>query len=273
MKIHLRFLSAALLASGSLATAQNLVAAAQAVDPFVRNNNPVAGVEAEDEEADLPAYVSLCYESFSLPLADAATLRREGLPDAALYAELVKRTEAGTVTQEQFAMLCARSGEKAMMETISEQIYPTEFIHRNKPDPVPAPKDGEKTGGQPTTTPAPIPKPESQAPALPSSFETRNTGFTLEIEPTIGGSGKIIDLRFAPDTVHLVDRSKFGQGSSETEMPVFESQRVMTALTLHTGIPMMVGTLSRPPASKLDADSAKKVWFTFITAKIIKVPR
>lgn len=273
MKIHLQFLSAALLASGSIALGQNaLVAAAQAVDPFVRNDQRVVEVEPEDD--DLPAYVSICYESFSLPLADAAILRREGLPDPALYEELVKRTEGGTVTQEQFAIICARSGEKAMLESISEQIYPTEFMHRNETAPVPAPANTPNTGGQAAPPAAPRKeKPESPAPALPTAFETRNTGFTLEVEPTIGGNSKVIDLRFAPELVNLVDRTKYGQGASETEMPNFESQRAITALTLHTGVPMMIGTPGRPPVSKLDADSAKKVWFAFITAKIIKVPR
>lgn len=274
MKIHLHFLSVALLASGSLASAQSIaMAAAQAADPFVRNNPQAAAVE-EDERDNLPAYVSICYESFSLPLADAAALRREGLPDAALYAELVKRTEGGTVNQEHFAIVCARSGEKALLESISEQIYPTEFepgLHPPTPAPTPAPgADGSKPAGQAAAVDPPQGAP---IPATPTSFETRNTGFTLEVEPTIGGNSNIIDMRFAPDAVAMVDRSKFGQGLSETETPVFESQRINTALTMKSGVPMMIGTPSRPPLSKLDPDSAKKVWFAFITATVVKVPR
>jgi hypothetical protein len=270
MKIQLYLLSAALLMGGSMATAQSvLTAAAQAPDPFVRNNHVVAA-EVVDEEADLPAYVSVCYEAFSLPMADAAILRREGLPDAALYGELVKRTEGGTVTQEHFAIICARSGEKAVLENISEQIYPTEY-EPGAPAPKPATADGSKPGGQPA--PAPVATQGPPVPALPTSFETRHAGFSLEIEPMIGGGDKIIDIRFAPDFVNLVDRAKFGQGASETEMPIFESQRLTTALTLKSGVPMMIGTPSRPPVSKLDPDSAKKVWFAFITATVVKVPR
>lgn len=251
-----------------------MVAAAQAADPFVRNNQPVAA--AEEQQDDHPKYVSICYEAFSLPLADAATLRREGLPDAALYLELVKRTEGGTVNQEHFAILCSRSGEKAMLENISEQIYPTEYEPGSAalaptPAPEPAAADGSKPAAQPAPAPAAAQGP--LVPALPTSFETRNTGFTLEVEATIGGNSNIIDMRFAPDFVNLVDRVKFGQGASETEMPTFESQRLTTALTLKSGVPMMIGTPSRPLVSKLDPDSAKKVWFAFITATVVKVPR
>lgn len=279
MKLHLHLLSAALLTGGSFVGAQVPGAPPPpAADPFVRND-PTAGggTEVFISQSDRPRYVSICYEAFSLPMADAADLRRQSMPDAQLYQELVNRTKGGSATQEYFSVVCARSGERATLENISELIYPTEFDDRNAreenaatPDPK-DPKDA-KDPKDSKQTPTPKTEPESAAPALPSSFETRNVGFTLEIEPTIGGNDTIIDLRFAPDTVTFVDRAKWGQGSSSTEMPVFESQRMTTALTLRSGVPMLTGTPSRPPASQQDSDAAKKVWFAFVTGDIKEVP-
>ena len=161
-----------------------------------------------------------------------------------------------------------------MLENISEYIYPTEYAHRNRAEPVPqAPKTDNTDGAKTAAAPAKPAPPESPAPALPDAFETRNTGFTLEIEPTIGGNDKIIDLRFAPDIVTMVERVKWGQGASEAEMPVFESQRLTTALSTRSGVPIFVGTPSRPPVSKQDADSGKRIWFAFVTPTIVKVPR
>ena len=80
-----------------------------------------------------------------------------------------------------------------------------------------------------------------------------------------------MDLRLSPALVTLVDRTKWGQGVSETEMPVFESQQMNLAVTLLSGQPLLLGTPSQPPASKVDADSANRVWFSFVTADVVSV--
>ena len=84
----------------------------------------------------------------------------------------------------------------------------------------------------------------------------------------MGENDEFIDLQLSPETVTLVDRVSWGQG---TEVPIFETQRVITALTLISGQPRLVCTPSRPPVSKADADSANRVWFSFVTADIIPV--
>jgi hypothetical protein len=248
--------------------AQGNPATPPAADPFVRN----PGQEAAGEAALVPKVVSVCVETFSVELADAAALYHKKLPDSKVYAELTARVGKGQAKQEAFTVIRARSGEKALVENISEFIYPTEFDHGNAPNTTPAPpipSDGTKPAiPTPPATPAP---PTVTAPVMPTSFETRNTGVTLEIEPTIGDNDEIIDLRIIPDRVTLVERVKWGQGVSETEMPIFETQRMTLATTLIAGQPQMLGTPSRPPVSKVDADSANRVWVSFVTADIIGV--
>lgn len=265
--------TARFLLAGILATAP-LHAAAPGADPFVRN--PAGEPVVEDFT---PKLVSVCYETFSLDLADAAAIYREKLSDTKLYAELTARVAKGQAKQETFTVIRARSGEKAIVESISEMIYPTEYEHGNGPTPS-RPKSPPPQEGKPAPAPAPAPTTNFKAPAapagyfaptLPTSFETRNVGITVEIEPTIGMGDQIIDLRFLPDVVTFAERSKWGQGVSETEMPNFETQRLTTAVTLITGQPALVGTPSRPPVSKVDADAAKRVWFAFVTADVIPV--
>lgn len=242
-------------------------------DPFVRTETAESQAE---KNLDAPAVTSICFETFSLPLADAAALYRQKLSDSALYVELTARVEKGQAKQESFAVVRARSGEKAILESISETIYPTEYDHGNGPTVKQPPEvDQFQEGGKDPVPVPPAPGPAAPAgyfaPVLPNSFETRNSGTTIEVEPYIGGRNEIVDLRISPDLVTLVDRVKWGQGVSETEFPIFESQRLSTAATLIPGQPQLLGTPSRPPVSKVDADSANRVWFAFVTADVISV--
>lgn len=266
--------SACLLFSGVLAITP-LHAQGPAADPFVR-----AAPGQPAEEDNTLAWVSICYETFSLDIGEAAELYHKKMGDTKMYAEIKARVAKGQAKLETFTVIRARSGEKALVESISELIYPTEFEHGNGPTPSdPSPTRANiKEGTNPTIPPqvatnhfAPAAPAGYFAPILPTSFETRNTGVTLEVEPTISRNNQIIDLRFAPDNVTFVERSKWGQGVSEAELPVFESQRITTAVTLYDGQPQLVGTPNQPPVSKVNADSAKRVWFAFVTADVVRV--
>jgi len=219
--------------------AQNTVAE----DPFVRK----AATKAAPTNST-PKYASICYEAFSLDLADAAALYRQKLGDGKLYAELTARVAKGKAKQESFAVVRTKSGQRANLESISEFTYPTEFA---------PPVSG--TPKSPTT------------PIGPCAFETRNVGFSLDVEATISDGDDFVDLRLSPQTVTLADRISWGQGASQTELPLFETQRVTTSLTLISGQPQLACTPSRPPVSKADADSANRVWFSFVTVDIISV--
>jgi hypothetical protein len=288
MKIRTAILSAGLLAS-SLAPAQNAIpgapgntpapppaasnpppAAPAPVDPFAREQ---PGQPTPQQQADRgPRHLSVCVESFSLDMAEAARLQRTVTDDAKLYQEILARVSKGTATQEHFGIVCARSGERATVENVAEFIHPTEYRFDDGAKPAAAspatPPSGRPPAPAPTANPA---SPSSHLPPLATSFETRNTGFTLEIEPTLGQSNDIIDLRISPQIVTLVDRSKWGKGDSEIEMPEYESQTLNLALTVRPRVPVLMGTPSRPPVSKVDPASAKKVWFSFVTVSVIKV--
>jgi general secretion pathway protein D len=153
--------------------------------------------------------------------------------------------------------ITARSGEKALIEIIREFIYPTEYEPPELPNSIGGGVggDGGGLGGNAGIFPV--------TPATPTSFETRNTGVTLEIEPTIGGNDFVIDLRFAPDIVEFEGFVNYGSpiqspatdflGNPTTvtitenriEMPVFSSRRVTTALTIYDGYTVAVGGLMR----------------------------
>ncbi len=154
----------------------------------------------------------------------------------------------------------AKSGQKATIEIVREFIYPTEY----EPPELPLSTGssfggggvlglGGLGGGGGGSFPV--------TPATPTAFQTRNTGVTLEIEPTIGANDFVIDLRFAPEIVEFEGFINYGspiQSSStdalgnpvtnvitenRIEMPVFSARRVNTALTIYDGYTVAVGGL------------------------------
>jgi general secretion pathway protein D len=102
--------------------------------------------------------------------------------------------------------IMAKSGQKATIEIIREFIYPTEYEPPELPNSVGATGGGGGglggLGGGAGIFPV--------TPATPTSFEPRNTGVTLEIEPTLGGNNSVIDLRFAPEIVEFEGFINYG---------------------------------------------------------------
>ena len=157
----------------------------------------------------------------------------------------------------------ARSGEKATIEVIREFIYPTEYEPPELPNSVGA---TGQAGGAAQQGAAIFPV----TPATPTAFETRNTGVTLEIEPTIGDQNYTIDLRFAPEIVEFEGFINYGSPiqspatdalgnpitvtitDNRIEMPVFSTRRVTTALTIYDGYTVAVGGLMREDVQNVE---------------------
>ncbi|MFD0895826.1 hypothetical protein KBB96_07755 [Luteolibacter ambystomatis] len=233
--------------------------------------------------------LAIRYETFSLGLADAAALTRENPRDSELYAKLVAMIAKKEAKQEALVLLRSKSGQKATAESISEQTYVTEYEPPELPEAVGASfitrKGPEIKNPDGTTARQPAQMPNAAAledapsvselsglatPASPSSFQARNVGDTLEIEPILSEDNRLIDLRLVPERITRTGNSTWGQGLSKVEMPEFESQRVNTSATLEIGKPFLVGTVNRPPVSKEDGDSANRIWFAFVTANFAK---
>ena len=162
----------------------------------------------------------------------------------------------------------ARSGQKATIEIIREFIYPTEYEPPELPNSVGQQGGGFFGGGGITGGGGGGSFPVT--PATPTAFETRNTGVTLEIEPTIGENDFVIDLRFVPEIVEFEGFINYGSpiqspstdalGNPVTaiitenriEMPVFSTRRVNSALTIYDGYTVAVGGLMREDVQNVE---------------------
>ncbi len=170
----------------------------------------------------------------------------------------------------------AKSGQVATIEIIREFIYPTEYEPPELPNRVgigggfggggiinPLDPFG---GGQAAQSAGIFPV----TPATPTAFETRNTGVTLEIEPTLGADDYTINLRFVPEIVEFEGfvnygspiqspgTDAFGNPSPVTitenriEQPVFSARRVNTSLTIYDGHTVAVGGLMREDVQNVE---------------------
>lgn len=159
----------------------------------------------------------------------------------------------------------ARSGQKATIEVIREFIYPTEYEPPELPNSV-GTSGGSLLGGLGGSSGGSFPV----TPATPTAFETKNTGVTLEIEPTIGENDFVIDLRFLPEIVEFEGFINYGSPiqspstdifgnavnavitENRIEMPVFSKRSVTTSLTIYDGYTVAVGGLMREDVQNVE---------------------
>jgi len=150
----------------------------------------------------------------------------------------------------------ARSGQRAKIEVIREFIYPTEY----DPPEIPNSFGGNDEGGGSSGGAFPV------TPATPTAFETRNTGVTLEVDPVLGADEFTIDLNLAPEVVEFDGFINYGSPintvattiatslsrpepvvitENRIEMPIFNTRKVTTQVTIWDGQTVALGGLIR----------------------------
>ncbi|GHC43710.1 hypothetical protein [Roseibacillus persicicus] len=195
------------------------------------------------EHLNLPKQIRVMVEYIEVPLPELTKLLaepRKSANDGDLRETVGKLVEAGTAKHQETQFIIARSGETATTEGILEYIYPKEY----EPSEVP----NEISSNQDTGQAMEIAKMVA-TPPTPTAFETRNTGSTLEIQPTIGADDKTIDLRLAPELVEHIRNEIWSEwngvhGKAPIQMPLFSSARINTGLTLINGQYCLAGTTS-----------------------------
>jgi len=161
-----------------------------------------------------------------------------------------------------------KSGNKAQIEIIREFRYPTEFD--------PPQLGGQGGGGGAAAGGAAVvgvggPQfSQPVTPTTPTTFETRNTGVTLEVEPVIGPDGYTIDLTLQPQVVEFEGFVNYGSpiqttsvtalGISQTTIltpnvinqPIFSVRKVTTSVTVFDGATVVLGGLMREDVQKVE---------------------
>jgi hypothetical protein len=279
-----------------------LALAQASADPFRASPAPAAGGAVD--MASLPKTVVLTYQTFCLPQATAHALMLEHKAQDELLTAVQAEYAAKHATLEQLTVLRTKSGQRARVEEINDYPFFTEVdppqipqtLHlgpmgdqpvKKKPT---APATSTESAGneagnvpkpsaanQPTpAVPAPKPSKSNATPSnsgigiitnmTPTTFEVRNLGHTLEVDPVIGEDLQTVDLTISPETVTRIGSTPHGQGMMR---PVFRAQKFNTSVTLNTGHSMFLGTQSPPIHTGVPgANETDLVCLSFVTPTI-----
>ncbi|MFZ9964389.1 MAG: Amuc_1098 family type IV pilus outer membrane protein [Terrimicrobiaceae bacterium] len=150
----------------------------------------------------------------------------------------------------------SKSGARALIEIIRDFRYPTEF----------EPPQVSGTNGSQYT---PV------VPNTPAGWETKHTGITLEVEPTIGPDNYTIELVLAPRVIEFEGFINYGSPINATvqyvdplaiiprpsgtfeatpntmNQPVFSTREVTTQVSIYDGQTVALGGLMREDVQKV----------------------
>jgi len=228
-----------------------------------------------------PEVVQVVYEVFSLNQSEAAASQREALTDREMYAKMVAGLEGGKVKQEKLQAIRTISGQTAKSEHVSELIYATEYEPPELPNSVgvavnsPAATKEEPSGKEviealksgPGWSQGVFPATST----IGTAFDTMPLGDTLEVEPQVGNKDPIdVSIRLASSHIKLAGYEAWGQGLSEAKMPRFSVQKVYSGVTVQSGVPTLIGTIS-PSLDEQAKEGEERVWFAFITVTVVEV--
>lgn len=238
---------------------------AEEADPFGggggdENRVPrIVRIQAEFIEVSHDKLIELLLDE-EPPSADATPLRKR-------LQEMVRGGEAKLL--ETMLVNC-RSGEKTTVESIQEFTYPTEYEPWELPNEVDAPDKPQGLSPSDRQGLAAL-----VAPATPRSFQTRNLGSTLQVEPIIGSNDKLVDLDFTPDMVWHTGDTIWGERKDPAgnvcriALPDMFSMRLSTKLTCIHGQFNLAGVLS-PKDAKGETDTSRKV-MVFVRCQVLEV--
>jgi general secretion pathway protein D len=154
-----------------------------------------------------------------------------------------------------------KSGQRAVIEIVREFRYPTTFTQPQ------VPSIGSSTTVLNGVVPVVV------TPTTPQTFETRNTGVTLEVEPVVGPDGVTIDLNLVPQVVEFEGFINYGSpinavGVSTVgvisrsqpvlltenviNQPVFSTRKVTTNVSVWDGQTVVIGGLMREDVQKTE---------------------
>jgi hypothetical protein len=234
------------------------LAAAQTADgvptPFEKAPDPDGGTFAENPSDGAMKslqvqleYIELSHEALTSLMflaepktSDAASLRKR-------LQEMVENNEARIL---ETLIAVGESDGKLTSESVSEFIYPTEY----EPPSMPCggdPKDPSSFGN-------------SITPMMPTAFDTRNIGSSLEAEPIASVDGNTVKIRLATEltwhtgnTTWLEDKDTIGN-NHQAQMPNFYSLRLKTSVTCVKSQYTLVAVQS-PKDDKGEVDMTRKV--------------
>lgn len=183
-------------------------------------------------------------------------LKKHAMDGAACLAELKPLIVDKEATLEHLATINVQSGVRATHESGLIHYYGTEFVPPSEGTPAQPSEDPKMAG-----TPA---KPAGLAGT--TSFEARNLGFRLELEPTVSADNAFSDLTLAPEFVSMTGNLKDKNWNEHyPDVPVFSMQKITTGYTQVIGTTHLIGTMNPPGETGVNGHKDEgRMWLLFM---------
>lgn len=177
--------------------------------------------------------VRVSVQYVELPHADLTLLLADSPGNAALHGKAMEMVRANKARIVETCIGVCQSGEKATVESVREEVFPTE---------VTPPGISYSIGNSPSNSVPPWLSETIYSPKHRSytAFETHNTATMLEMEVNVSEGERFVDLRLVPEFVsrlrlETMREYKDERGDSSVRMPIYETWRANTQLTLRSG--------------------------------------
>lgn len=191
----------------------------------------------------------LTFEVFSVPLLQAAEMKRARKGDAVVYQEVIDLVRTQKAFQDKLMEVRGQAGQEASVEVIREYVYPTSF---NPPE----------VGNLPQNLPDDFEDYDKFiTPAVLTDFETRNLGDAVEVslqEQVDESDAMSGTLKFSH--VSLIELEKWGKEESEVATPRFDVQALSASVRFERDTPLLVGSLADPTEGR-----ENHIWMVFAT--------
>ncbi len=165
------------------------------------------------------------------------------------------RSDVATIIET--VLVPARSGQRAKAESIREKLYPTE---PGVPE-IPSSVDLDGESGS-----------KLLVRNVPSAFETRNVGTTVEVDPVLGADDITIDLNLSPEIVRqngVLDWPPENPLPDFTvSLPRFYAMKTTTQVTLRHSRYAFLG--SHRPLRPAVKDRKKPIVLLFVRADVAR---
>lgn len=156
-----------------------------------------------------------------------------------------------------------RSGQRANVTISREFPYPTEFdppqIPQNLTTTIPSGNGNTSSGASDF---API------TPSTPTTFEKRDVGIVLEVEPLISGDNSTIEVSLTPSSTQFEGFIDYGEDiqnstpgiagtrnfytvTNDILQPIFSTNKINTAVTIYDGATIVLGGVMQEKVSNI----------------------
>lgn len=200
-------------------------------------------------EVEVPVVHDVVADILIVSVPDTAAVGLiEGLKDPAKTEATARQIQSMVESKKArlvgWPNLQTRPGQRAVSENIQEVRYAIEF-DRNAPAAQPG-KDDVKGEEAAKAAEPPGPAAPAAVGVIPTAFETRNAGVTLEIETILDPTEKAIDAQLCAQHVQLLGWDpttveENGKTTTRLPQPRFHTNKVSTAISTESGRRHLIG--------------------------------